>query len=61
MVRHLLRDFNLAAVPRVFGYAGCAEGVIADLRQDSGLYRTVALYGRRPKIADTNDVYQFND
>ena len=36
MVRHLLRDFKLAAVPQVFCDAGRAEGVAPDLRLDAG-------------------------
>ena len=37
MIGHLLRDFQLSAVPQIFGNAGSAEGVAADLFLDAGL------------------------
>ena len=42
MVGHLLRDFQLSAVPQVFGDAGGAEGVAADLCLDAGLFGSPA-------------------
>ncbi len=37
MVRHLLGDFELAAVAQIFGDPGRAEGVTTDLGFDAGI------------------------
>lgn len=42
MIRHLLRDFQLAAVPQIFGDARGAKGVIADLGPNADRLRTAA-------------------
>src|SRR5271167_545228 len=42
VVGHLLRDFQLAAVPKVLGNAGSAEGMAADRGRDAGGERAAA-------------------
>jgi hypothetical protein len=63
MVRHLLRDFELAAVPQILRDAGRAEGVATDLCPDAGdcwlAVRNAPRFPRRKSVEQVEVVYSW--